>query len=109
MALTAITLSRNTSGVSNQIPRCLISSAVAIDTNNALGIALTHADGELPGVCEITADADWFVSNTDGLTAANMKKVAANAPYRFQTSPGKTQNFYMKTATTANVMIEQIQ
>jgi hypothetical protein len=109
MALTAITLTRDSSGVSNQIPRCLITAAVAITGASGDGIAFTHTANELPGICEITADADWFVSNTDGLTVANMKKVAANAPYRFQTSPGKAQNFYMKTATTANVMIEQIQ
>ncbi len=113
MALTAVAPTRNsvnaTTGLSSgslQIPRDI--AVVAITTADALGVALTQSSDSVQqpaALVTFTGDADWFWSATDGLTTANMRKIPAMFPYQVQCTPGKTQNFYMKTATAANISV----
>ncbi len=106
MTLTACPVTRNDANGSLQIPRPLLAAAVAITTADALGLRITQAHDQHPAaVVEVTGDADWYWSNADGVAVANMRKVPANVPERFQVPPGATGvSIYAKTATTANLM-----
>ncbi len=113
MALTPVAPTRNSvnadtgfSAGSLQIPRLL--AVVAITTADALGVALTQSSSPVQqpaALVTFTGDADWFWSDADGATTANMRKIPAMFPNQVQCTPGKTQNFYMKTATTANIAV----
>lgn len=116
MSLTAITPAKNTissvtgmSTASLQVPR-LLATAIAITTANSLGVAITQAQGsQNPGaIVTLTADADWWWADTDSVATANCQKVLACVPYPVQCTPGLTQNFYCKTATTANLIVTQV-
>jgi len=110
MALTAVVPSRNTlnaagfSSVSLQIPRRL--ATIAIDTNDAKGAAVTQLGDQGPAaICSFVGDADWYIADTDSLAVGAMRLVKAGVALPFQCSPNLTQNFYMKTATTANISV----
>ncbi len=104
MTITAIAVTRNDSSGSLQIPRPL-AVAVAVDTGDAKGIALTQASDQGPAaIVTLTGTAAWTWSDVDSVTAANGQVVPAGVPWPVQCTPGKTQNFYIKTATTANIV-----
>lgn len=111
MALTSCPVTRNDASGSLQIPRPLLATAVGITTADALGLHITQAYNQQPAaVVEVTGDADWFWHGTDGLTVANMRKVPANIPERFQVPPGDAGvRIYAKTATTANLIATIVQ
>lgn len=110
MALTAVSVTRNTinaagfSSGSLQVPRRL--SALAIDTLDAKGFAVTQPENQSPAaICTLTGDADFYVADTDGLATTVMEVVPSGVPWPFQCTPGVVQNFYMKTAVTANIIL----
>lgn len=113
MALTAVVPTRNsvnaTTGNSTgslQVPRVLAS--VAIDGTDTKGVALTQAttpEQNPSALVSFTGDADWFWADTDTLATTAMRKIPAMFPYVVQCTPGVTQNFYMKTAATANISV----
>jgi hypothetical protein len=107
MALTAIAPTRQSAGTSLQIPRIL--AAVAIDTNNNLGAAITQDSG-ISGVgpaclVSLSAAADWFWSDVDSVATTSMRKILAGDSFMVQCTPGKTQNFYAKTAASTNLIV----
>jgi hypothetical protein len=109
MSLTAVAPTRQsgTDG-SVQIPRIL--AAVAITTADALGVAITQDTGSAAGVgpaclVSLSAAADWYWSDQDGVATASMRKVLAGDSYMVQCTPNKTQNFYCKTAASTNLIV----
>ena len=114
MPLTAITASRNNSSASGistgslQIPRLLTAAAVAVDTANDKGVAISHSSSTGAGpsaLIAITGDAAWAWADTDTVPFASMSPVPAGIGFVLQTTPGHTQNFYIKTATTCNITV----
>jgi len=110
MALTAVAPSRNTinsagfASASLQVPRVV--STVAIDTADTKGFAVTQAESQSPAcVCSLAGDVDWYWADTDSLAVTAMRFVLAGQVVPFQCTPGKTQNFYMKTAVAANISL----
>jgi hypothetical protein len=106
MALTPVVVTRRSATAKLQVPRPLLSAAVAVDTTDTKGLFLSMIQDQGPAAqVEVTGDADWFWSGTDLLAVANMKKVLANVPEVIQVSPGSTGvTMYIKTAATANIM-----
>lgn len=105
MSLTAVAVTRQDASGSLQVPRQLGSAAIAVTTAAALGLAFTQATDQGPAaICSFSADADIYFSDQDDLLVANMRKLPAGSPFQFQCTPGKVQNFYIKTASTANVV-----
>ncbi len=82
----------------------VIGTAVAIDTGNGKGVALSNSGGK-PRLVSIVGDAAWAWHQNDSVAIANMRAVASGVPYRVQVPPGQTINLYMKTASTANVVV----
>lgn len=107
MALTAVAPTRQGAGDSLQIPRILAS--IAITTADALGAAITQDSGigSVGPAClvSLSAAADWTWSDVDSVAAANGRKVLAGDSYICQCTPGKTQNFYAKTASSTNLIV----
>jgi hypothetical protein len=84
----------------------LLTAAVAVDTTDAKGLFLSMVQDQGPAaMVEVTGDADWAWSHTDGLALANMNLVLKGMPEQIQVSPGSTGvTMYIKTAATANIM-----
>ena len=53
----------------------------------------------------ITGDAAWAWADTDSVAFASMSPVPLGVGYVLQTTPGSTQNFYIKTAATCNITV----
>jgi hypothetical protein len=114
MPLTAVTVTRHTAlvnGISSgsaQIPRLLTSAAVAVDTNDNKGVAITQSSAQGAGpaaLVAITGDAAWAWANTDSVPFASMSPVPLGVGFVLQSTPGQTQDFYIKTATTCNITV----
>lgn len=116
MPLTAVTVSRHLSLVNGisagsvQVPRLLTASAVAIDATDNKGVAIAQSSDQGAGpaaMVAITGDAAWSWADTDTVPFASMSPVLSGNgfTFTFRATPGQTQNFYIKTATTCNITV----